>query len=126
LFSGAPGAMTPAQVEWFRLDQTAEGNSQQRIVSATIAGDLGGIGIRSPLAEAPVEFALGFEHRDESAFYRPEETLATGNNIQYGPIPPAGGEYRVTEWFAEGRVPLIENQPWTRSLGIEAGYRRSK
>jgi iron complex outermembrane receptor protein len=125
IFTAQPSAITSAQANFFKLTQQANTVTEQELVTGSISGDLGRFGIKSPIADKPVNVALGGEYRHEYANYMPDDTLATGNNLMYGAIPPERGDYSVTEGFFEGRVPLVEDKPWAKSIEVEAGYRYS-
>jgi len=125
IFSSAPGAVTAAQTNFLNLVQQATSYTEQWVASASVAGDLAQLGMKSPLAADPVSIAVGVEHRNELSIYQPDPNLAVGNNLLYGSIPPLAGAYRVSEAFFETRVPLLSGLPAAESLEFEGGYRFS-
>jgi iron complex outermembrane recepter protein len=125
IFTAASGAITAKQVNFFQLTQSSHTVTNQVLATGSVSGDLGGLGIESPLAGAPMTVALGSEYRRESVSYMPDDNLATGNNITYGAIPPEAGAYHVAEAFTEARLPLVQNHPWAKALELEVGYRYS-
>ncbi len=90
-------------------------------VVANVSGDLGKYGITSPLAEQGIALAIGGEYRKDryigtaNAAYREENG---GDDFQL--------RQSVKEANAEIQVPLIQKQPWTHLLQVNAGYRVSK
>ena len=87
----------------------------------TISGDLGKYGITSPLAEQGVAVALGAEYRDEM-----ERTVVNDIYIQNNGGQNQRFTQNILEANAEIQAPLVEDQPWTRLLQVNAGYRVSK
>ncbi|TCP31909.1 TonB-dependent receptor-like protein [Sphingomonas sp. BK235] len=87
----------------------------------TVSGDLGKYGVTSPFAQQGVAIALGAEYREEM-----ERTIVNQIFIDNN----GGQNQRVTqnifEANAEIQAPLIEDQPWTRLLQVNGGYRVSK
>lgn len=74
----------------------------------------------------PIGAAVGFETRKEtfSGFIGPasrEDRVIFGNI--YTPTPEHS--YDVTEFFAEGRLPILTNQPGFKTLEASAAYRVS-
>lgn len=87
----------------------------------TISGDLGKYGLTSPWAEQGVAMALGVEYRDEME----RRTVNDAFRELYG-----SDDQRFTQNILESNIeiqaPLVERQPWTRLLQVNAGYRVSK
>lgn len=125
IFTAAGGAITPEQVRFFQLTQRAGSTTTQVVTTGSVFGDLGGLGVKSPLAESAVGVALGGEYRRETSNYTPDDVLSVGDNVVYGSIPALSGTYHVSEVFLEARIPLVEDKPWIESLELEGGYRNS-
>ncbi|MBV5325567.1 MAG: hypothetical protein J0626_10080, partial [Rhodospirillaceae bacterium] len=75
IFTTAPGAVSGAAANFVALEQQANSESSQYVVTGSLSGDLGKVGIRSPWAEDGVAIAIGAEYRRESASYRPDDNL---------------------------------------------------
>lgn len=125
IFSGAPNAISSAQVAYFGLVQRAASDTRQVVATASISGDLGAIHAKSPWAADPMSVALGSEYRTEQSTYNPDDTLAVGNNLSFGAIPPTAGSYHVKEGYVEAHLPLAQDQTGARDLSLEGGYRIS-
>jgi iron complex outermembrane recepter protein len=125
IFTAQPGAITDEQVNFFALKQQASSSTSQFVASGTIAGDLRTIGAKSPWAEDAIAIAVGLEYRKEKAAYRPDDNLASGNNLIFGVIPLTQGRIDVRDQFAEIRVPLVQDLPALKLLEINSGYRHS-
>ncbi len=99
-----------------------QGNITQLFdVVANLSGDLSAYGIKSPLAEQGIAFAVGAE-------YRKDRFLGTADSIFR---EQNGGEdfqlrQSVKEANVEVQVPLVEKQRWTHLLQVNGGYRVSK
>ncbi len=60
------------------------------------------------LAGGPIGWALGFEQRRESGIIVPDE-FAAGGLTTSGASDPLDGNFKVTEFYAEVAVPVLEN-----------------
>ncbi len=92
---------------------------------ASISGDLGHYGIRSPFANGGIQVNLSAELRHDLAS---NFTSADYNTIiQNTPNPSSSsrGEQTAKELAAEIQIPLVEDKSWTRLLGFSGGYRAS-
>ncbi|HSM96038.1 MAG TPA: TonB-dependent receptor [Rhizomicrobium sp.] len=99
---------------------------EERVVTGSVAGDLGSWGVQSPWAKDPVAVALGAEYRQEQGRVRPDNILQTGNALGLsGAVLPVEGAYNVREGFGELKVPLVEGMPFIEDLELEGGYRYS-
>ncbi len=87
----------------------------------SVTGDL----FQIPMATNPVGIAFGAEYREETANFRPDDNLATGNNVGFGSSPPVEGSYNVREAFVEMIVPLVEDAAFAKRLALDLGYRYS-
>ncbi|MBJ6120875.1 TonB-dependent receptor domain-containing protein [Sphingomonas mollis] len=103
--------------------QDATEGSVSRLIQglATVSGNLGKYGIRSPLSEDGVAIALGTEFRQE--LFR---GVSNQSAKQQGLGPDRKYTQNIWEANVEVQVPLVQDKPWTRDLQINAGYRVSK
>jgi len=105
--------------------------NDQLVGTASISGSL------FDVWGGPVGFAIGYEHREESAefepgvfyFGLPDPNDPDGDRQQFGrsiPIDPVSGEFSTNEFFAELTVPLIgrdQNIPLIHSLELNGAFR---
>lgn len=104
--------------------------NEQWVVNAALTGNLFNVW------GGPVGFALGYEHRNESASFNPgafyfgqPDPNNPGQRTQFGrsiPIDPVRGAFNTDEAFAELNVPLIgrdQNIPLIRSLELHGAAR---
>lgn len=92
---------------------------------ASISGNLGHYGIRSPLASDGVQINLSAEYRRDVAN---NFTSADYNSIIQGTDNPSSssrGTQTAKELAAELQVPLVQDKSWTHLLGFSGGYRAS-
>jgi len=92
----------------------------QKVFYASLNGDLGRYGLKSPWAEEGLALALGAEHRSEDLDFE-ADALAQSN----GTLPSAGS-FSVNEFFGEAELPLISDAPFIEALSVNGGYRYSK
>ena len=120
------GAVTPDMVNYLTLPLSAEGSTDQTVVSGYLSGHLGQYGITSPFADTSVDVVLGGEYREESLTFNPDEAYRNGDGAgQGGASPPIGGGTDIREFFLEAGIPLIEGAPYAEELGLDVGYRYS-
>ncbi|MYJ53856.1 MAG: TonB-dependent receptor plug domain-containing protein, partial [Nitrospira sp. SB0672_bin_25] len=111
------GGVTPDMVNYLSLPLTAEGSTDQTVISGYLTGHLGRYGITSPFADNSVDVVLGGEYRKETLTYNPDEAYRSGDGAgQGGAAPPVSGGFDVTEFFFEAGIPLIEGAPYAEEL----------
>jgi outer membrane receptor protein involved in Fe transport len=120
------GQLSPAAVKYLAAGGLQEGSTVEEVVSGSVIGDLGRLGMRSPLAHNAVSVALGIEYREEKLQNEVDEEFSSGDLAGYGAATPSvKGRFDVAEEFDELRVPLIEDSSFAELLQLEAGYRYS-
>ena len=93
-------------------------------VHGVVSGDFGWT---LPWATEPVSFAIGGEHRDYTAYTRPDNVAQVPGELggAGGAVAPLEGGYTAEDAFAELIVPIASDRPFFQELTLEAGYRRS-
>ncbi len=120
------GQLSPAAANFISGTGEKQGAATEQIVSASITGDLGRYGLKSPFADHGVSVALGGEYRREQIDLSPDQAFLTGDLAgQGGQTAAVHGAYDVKEAFFEVRVPLAEHQPFFEDLSLNGGYRYS-
>lgn len=117
-----PGKITPEMANYIRLNLTENNDTEQTIWGGSIAGDTP---LTIPSAKHAIGFALGAEYREESALNRPDQNYATGNSIGYGASSAVKAGIKVKEFFAETRIPVLEDYTFAKSVSLEAAVRGS-
>ena len=122
---GPPGSITPAMARFIGgTESTINRGATLAQVHAVVSGDFGWT---LPWATTPVAFALGAEHRDYTAFTRPDFLAQQAGQLggAGGAILPVEGGYTAEDAFAELILPIAADRPFFQELQIEGGYRRS-
>jgi len=120
------GGVTDAQTSYLQIPLFDRGTTDQKVISAFVAGDLGDYDIKLPSAENGVQVAVGLEYRTENISYRPDQNYESGDGAgQGGPIKGVTGGFEVKEIYAEVNIPLIEGREFAEELALDLGYRYS-
>ena len=83
------------------------GNLKQTIISGYVTGELG---FAIPGAPSNAMVVLGFENKEMSSDYRPDQPSRTGDRSGSGGATlPLAGEYDVDEMFFELSLPIRDN-----------------
>ena len=121
------GGVTQAATNYISVPGLSEGNTTERVVDGSVTGDMGKFGIKSPLANDGLGLNIGSEWRSEHSELHPDLEFITNDLAGQGaPTLPTVGGFNVWELYTEGRMPLLEDQPFAKSLVLETGYRYSK
>ncbi len=123
----ATGGVTPAALAYLDAPNAATGSTSETVVSATVSGDLGGYGVKSPWARDGLGVAVGAEYRREGLGYAPDAEIASGD-LADNPFssPAVSGAFDVYELYGEVRAPLARDRgPLLHDLSVEGGYRFS-
>jgi len=92
---------------------------EQKLVSAFVRGTL------FSLPAGDVATAIGAEWRADSGDLIADEALFTGDSLGYLAFSNVVGEESVSEVYAEVLVPVLNDVPLVRYLGVEFGGRLS-
>jgi len=122
----ADGGVSQEAAQSLTILGTTTGSTTQRIVEATVTGQLGEYGIKSPWANDGVGVAFGLTQRRDHLEFAPDAASESGD------LSGAGGasvqinnSLRASEAYAEARVPLVNDMPFAREILLEGGYRYS-
>jgi iron complex outermembrane recepter protein len=120
------GAITPQQLAYIETNGTNQGTVNERIINASITGDLGKYGVKSPAANEGIAVVGGFEHRNEFLDYAPDQAELSNDLLGFaGAGVSIDGGYNVTDGFFEARLPLVQQKPFFEDLVLHGAYRRS-
>jgi iron complex outermembrane receptor protein len=85
-----------------------------------LAGDLGAF----QLPGGPVDWAVGYEHRRDTAEFIPDGAAQLGQ-ILFVAAEPTGGEITSTEFYGEVRLPIVTGAEFADVLAVELSMRSS-
>lgn len=112
-------SLSPEAVAWITAPATLRTQVTQRVVGANISGE------PMRLWAGPLGVAAGVEYRKESSLSEPDALYQLGLNGSNA-IPITEGSFSVKEVFVEGKLPLLKDAPFARSLAISGALRGSK
>ena len=112
-------AISSAAANYLYAPKSTQGRYALNVISGSVTGDLGELGITSPFAHDGVGIVLGGEHRRETLRFTGDEVaLAAGTQNSDGIIA-------VNEGFGELELPIVQDKPFFRSLTLNGGFRYS-
>jgi len=115
------GAVSPEAAAWIMGNSLSRSKLTQHVFQAYVSGDSGNW---LELPAGPIGYAGGFEWREEESQSNPpiedQLGLTFGNDLV-----PQGGDYDVSEVFAEVDVPLLYGAPGAEVLSLDAAIRYS-
>jgi len=118
--------VTPAALNYITLPLFAKADLEQDQYVAFVTGDLTDAGVALPTADDGVKVVLGFEYREDTFEFNPDQGFTTGDGAgQGGPTPGVIGTNDVTEFFTEVKIPLVEGRTGFESLSLDLRYRYS-
>lgn len=114
------GGITEGWADYLRISQIVNTLVFERqMIGVSTTGSLFDMGA------GDVEAALGFEYRDDSSDFIPDDYYVRGDIVGFNQQLPIAGSVDVFEYFAELYMPLISGMDWVDILALEAGYRYS-
>ncbi|HEV8330483.1 MAG TPA: TonB-dependent receptor [Steroidobacteraceae bacterium] len=120
------GGVTPAALAYVQVPGLQQGKIEQEIYSATVTGDLGAYGVKSPWATESIKVAFGAENRyDRLKNVTDDPTSQDLLSGTGGPTIGLSGSTKVLDLFTELRVPLVQDRAFADQLGLELAYRYS-
>jgi iron complex outermembrane recepter protein len=121
------GGVTQAATNYLATPGLQNGYTSQSVVGLNFSSDLGtSYGWTLPWAKDGVGVAFGGERRVEKLNTTTDTEFDSGDLAgQGGATHGLSGQYTVSEFYAEARVPLAQRQPWAYDLSINGSYRYS-
>lgn len=120
------GGVTADQINYLQIPLVLRGQNTERVVNASVTGDLANYGMKLPTASSGLLVNFGAEWREERSELQPDAASMAGDGAGAGgPTTPVAGGYVSKDLFAEARMALIEDRPFAQSVSAEAGYRYS-
>jgi iron complex outermembrane recepter protein len=132
------GAVTARQLAYLTITGNDGGANSEQILDANITGQLGRYGLVAPWAHDGIAFNAGAEHRVETLRFGADDAELAGDlsgfgggffGGNFGVLSPGvvaiDKRVSVDDGFLELRVPVAQDQPLTKDLTVDAGYRYS-
>ena len=113
------GAISPEAAAWFNTTALNSSKLQQSVYSASVAN-----GSLFSLPAGDMGIAFGIEHREEKSKENTDPLAALGLTF-LNAIASRGGDYNVTEVFAETTIPLLADLPGVNRLALDLAGRYS-
>jgi outer membrane receptor protein involved in Fe transport len=113
------GNVSPACADAVTIQATNIQKTEQTQVLGSVTGSL------IDLPAGPLQFNVGAEYRKNTADFRPDTFLASGDVVGFNAQRPVSGEVSVTEGFIELAVPILKDIPGIYYLSADLGYRYS-
>jgi iron complex outermembrane receptor protein len=108
------------------VDSDSLGQTQEVVAGASISGDLGRFGGKSPFANDPISVVVGYEYRFEGVTYQPDEENQIGDLFGGpGPVPPVSGSFDDSDFYGEAHLPVIQDLPFAKAVDLDLGLRHS-
>ncbi len=128
IFVANGAGITDAARQYISGIARAEGFTSELVGNASVSGDLGGWGIRSPFSAEGPQVAIGAEYRKDKLSYQPDSVYRSGDLIGQAvgsalAAGPTSGEIEYREIFGELRVPLVSKVRLINELSVEGGAR---
>ena len=111
--------ITPACASAIAIRATNITDTEQSVLEASVTGTV------FEMPAGPLKAALGIGYRENTADFRPDEFLASGDVVGFNAQQPVSGRIDVTEPFLELSVPLVSGKKGADYLGVDLGYRYS-
>ncbi|MBY6190463.1 TonB-dependent receptor [Microbulbifer agarilyticus] len=114
------GGMSPEIMDYFRYDDRESNSYELLNAGASLSGDIDAIEFQG----GALGFAAGVEYREESGEFNPSPETQSGET--FGNQQDAtGGEYDVTEVFAEFNLPILQGAKFAEELTADVAVRYS-
>ena len=121
-----PGGVTPDQLAYLQASGLQVGRINQEIYNASVTGDLGVYGIKSPVATDGVQVVFGTEWRRDTLENEVDSLQEAGQLAGSGgaTIGISGGT-KAEDLFMEARIPIVQDRTGAESLSFDTAYRYS-
>lgn len=113
------GNIDPSVYDYIYAPTFTRGEQHLTVLSASVSGDLGAFGVRSPWSSRALGFAIGVEQRTETLDFRADELAQQKGTLE------SQGRIKVREVYGELELPIVSDKPFAHSLSVNAGLRYS-
>lgn len=109
-------SISPEALKYIIAPTLLDTETRQNVSGVTVTGEVG------KLPAGPIGIAAGIEYRKEyarSSFDPLAQAGLNGSNA----IPETKGQFDVWDYFLEGRIPILKDQPYAKMLAATAAVR---
>jgi iron complex outermembrane recepter protein len=118
--------VTQDALNYVEVPSILSGETTQQIATIDFVGQLGKYGIIVPWATEGVGVSVGAEYRREFLTLTPDAENTSGDlDGGSGVVPLVEGAFTAKEWYAEMRIPFVQDHDFAKDLVAELGYRRA-
>ena len=110
------GSITPAMLDWITFVQRDASSQTLKSLNANVTGEL------LSLPAGALEFAAGFERREQRGRFDPDPVVSAGDTAGL-PAQPTAGSVEVTEWYGELEAPLVAGARGAELIDVSAAVR---
>jgi outer membrane receptor protein involved in Fe transport len=120
-------AISQAGADFIFQPTTSQNDIKQENILAVVSGDSEAL---FSLPAGPISFALGYEWRRETSSFTPDNYTAAGLTFgtldsRSGPTNASSGQYDVSDYFIEAKIPIVEDLPFAERIELTTAYRYS-
>jgi iron complex outermembrane recepter protein len=119
---GSQAHPDPAALAFININSVNHSLVSQSVVSGSISGNFGSF---LQLPGGSVGYAIGAEYRRETSEFRPDARVEAGDTFWTGALLPSDGAFSVKEVFSEIALPVLEDQPFAKTLSFGGAVRLS-
>ncbi len=109
------GNITDAAVGFVNVGASNVTTLKQEVFMATVSGSLP---FTFPGADESVGLVFGYEKRQDSSTFRPDEFLAAGDVLGFNAGLPTEGSYSSSEIFTEFSLPILSGKDFAEDLSL--------
>ncbi len=120
-----PGGITQEALDYISIPTFRQGEVNQKVLSATVTGDLGNHGFTLPGADTGVQFVGGLEHRSDQLERNADDYVLNDLMSGSGGIEAINKTVKVSEFFGELAIPILEGVSMAEELSATIAYRWS-
>ncbi len=112
------GTITQAMLDYITFTQKDESRQKLLDISANLAGEI------VDLPAGPLGVALGWNYREETGRFIPDNVVSSGETAGV-PASPTAGYIHVKEFYGEMNVPLIADKEFAKNISLSGAFRSS-
>jgi iron complex outermembrane receptor protein len=110
------GSITPEMLDFVTYTGIDTSKQKMKDFTANLAGDV------FDLPAGPIDFAFGFEYREEKGSFTPDPVVAAGETADV-PTSPTVGKFDVKEFYGEVIVPILADRKGAEILNLSGALR---